>query len=106
VQRGHINRFRLDSLYADDLGDLFLQHSFYAVGQSQLRHRTASAGTLESDLHYSLIGDVDQLDITAVSLESRTNLIEYRLNLRLVHMTLLEWVDSPVQSSAKAPATL
>jgi uncharacterized protein with von Willebrand factor type A (vWA) domain len=75
----------LDGLDPHDFRNLLLQNTFNAVGQSQLRHRAAAACTLKLNLDDSFVRDVDKSHVAAVGLESRPNLIEYRLNLFPVH---------------------
>ena len=75
----------LDGLDPDYLGNLLLQHALDSVGEGELRHRTSPTRALKLHLHDALVSDADQSNVTAVGLERRPNLIEYRLNSVLVH---------------------
>lgn len=68
---------RLD---AHDLWNLFLQHPLDTVREGQLRHRAAAAGTLQSNLNHAILCHFDQLDVSSVGLQGRTDLVERSLD--------------------------
>ena len=75
----------LDGLNANDFGDLLFQDPLDPVCQRELRHRATAACALKLNLHNSFVSNVNQRYVAAVGLESRSNLIEHRLNSCLVH---------------------
>lgn len=66
----------LDGLDPLNLRDLFLQHSLDAISERQLRHRAATARALQRYLDYTVLRNVNEFDIAAIGLKSRTDLIE------------------------------
>lgn len=70
---------RLDGLYALNLGNLLLENTFDTIRESQLRHRAAGTRTDETDLHNATF-DVYELDVPAICLQGRTDLVEYLLD--------------------------
>jgi hypothetical protein len=71
----------LDRLDAHYLRNLLLEHALDTVRESQLRHRASAACSLKRYLDHAIVANLNQLDVTAVRLEGRTDLVEDCLNL-------------------------
>jgi len=81
----------LDGLDALHVRELLLEHALHAVRQGHLGHRAAAACALEAHLHDATF-DTDQLDVAAIGLQRRPDLVEYRLDLLVVHVRALPHV--------------
>jgi hypothetical protein len=63
-----------------DLGNLFSEAAFDAHVEGQVRAGAAVAGPMKPDLHFTLVGDVDQLDIAPIALDRRADKVDHALN--------------------------
>jgi hypothetical protein len=68
LQRGH---------NLADSGDAILEDPLDTVRKRQLAHWTTLAGTLQFDLHDTILRDIHKLNITAISLQSRADKFEH-----------------------------
>ena len=72
-----------------------LKHPLHTHAQSHLRHGAAAAGAHQLDLDDARgLVDIDQLDVAAVVLQSRTDAVQCLLD-SIFHVSLL--ASEPVQ---------
>lgn len=75
---------RIRSLYGYDFfdfGNFFLDHAFDPCFEGQGGHGAAFAGTLEANFDDSVFTDVDEFDVSAISLDRGSDLVEDSLYL-------------------------
>lgn len=78
----------LDGFDPLDLRDLLTDDTLDAIRERKLRHRASTAGALQGYLHNTVFCDLHKLDIAAIGLQRRPDLVECCLNAFL-HRTLL-----------------
>jgi hypothetical protein len=76
----------LDSLYAHNLGYLLLEYTLDAIGQRDLRHRATTTCADELDLDDTIVGDINELNVSAIGLQGGTDHIEDFLYALPVHL--------------------
>lgn len=79
----------LDRYHFLDLGNLLHQDFFHALLERHDGTRAVDTGTLQLDADHSVVRNGDDLDIAAVSLENRTDLINHAVDI-LEHQFLHE----------------
>jgi hypothetical protein len=67
---------------------LLFDNALNSIGKSKLRHRAAAACTLQLNLNDPVVGNIDKLDVTTVSLQRWPNHIECLLDTFLqIHVS-------------------